>query len=98
MTTPVGITHEQFCHDVRAAAVAWASARGSITEAEAARLMAAKLVYGVGSGGYRGVCHYRAWANGHGPVEVVEVAASGEESLVQVAGTTPHELGHTLPG
>jgi hypothetical protein len=33
-----------------------------------------------------------------GPVEVVEIAAAGEESLVQVAGTTLHELGHVLAG
>jgi hypothetical protein len=91
-----GLTHEQFVHDVRAAAVAWATARGPITEAEAGRILAAKLVYGAGDGRYRGVCHHRAWANGVGPVEVVEIAAAGEESLVQVAGTTLHELGHVL--
>ena len=33
-----------------------------------------------------------------GPVEVVEIAPAGEESLVQVAGTTLHELGHVLAG
>ena len=32
-----GITHEQFCHDVRAAVVAWASPGSTITEIEAAR-------------------------------------------------------------
>jgi hypothetical protein len=89
-----GLTHEQFVHDVRAAAVAWATDRGTITEAEAGRTLAAKLVYGAGDGRYRGVCHYSAWANGVSPVEVVEIAAAGKESLVQVAGTTLHELGH----
>jgi len=69
-----GLTHEQFVHDVRAAAVAWATARGTITEAEAERILVAKLVYGAGDGRYRGVCHYSAWANGVGPVEVVEIA------------------------
>jgi hypothetical protein len=93
-----GLTHEQFVHDVRSAVVAWATARRTITEAEASRLLAAKLVYGAGDGRYRGICHYQAWANGHGPVEVVEIAAAGEESLVQVAGTTIHELGHVLAG
>src|SRR5205823_1690690 len=58
------------------------------------RILAAKLVYGAGDGRYRGVCHYRAWANRGCPAEVVEIAAAGEESLVQVAGTTLHELGH----
>jgi len=94
----VGLTHEQFVHDVRRAAVAWARARGTITEAEAGRILAAKLVYGAGDGRYRGVCHYSAWANSVGPVEIVEIAAAGEESLVQVAGTTLHELGHVLAG
>src|SRR5437868_10589189 len=93
-----GLTHEHFVHDVRTAAVAWATARSTITEAEAGRILAAKLVYGAGDGRYRGVCHYRAWANGGGPVEIVEIAAAGEESLVQVAGTTLHELGHVLAG
>ena len=93
-----GLTHEQFVHDVRRAAVAWAKARSTITEAEAERMLAAKLVYGAGDGRYRGVCHYSAWANGAGPVEVVEISAAGEESLVQVAGTTLHELGHVLAG
>lgn len=91
-------THEQFVHAVRAAAVALASGRGDIDAAEAARLLACKLVYGIGTGTYRGVCHYGAWQNGAGAVEVVEVAATGEESLVQVAGTTVHELGHVLAG
>src|SRR5947208_7579099 len=87
-----GLTHEQFVHDVRAAAVARATARGSITEAEAGRILAAKLVYGAGDGRYRGVYHYSAGENGVEPVEVVEIAAAGEESLVQVAGGTLHEL------
>src|SRR3984893_3475533 len=61
-----GLTHGQFAHDVRAAASAWAKARGTLSEAEAGRLLAAKLVYGAGDGRYRGVCHYSAWANGMG--------------------------------
>ncbi len=46
----------------RTAAVAWASARGTITQAEATRLTAAKLVYGVGVGTYRASA-----STGHGP-------------------------------
>ncbi|MCW2904065.1 MAG: hypothetical protein JWO67_6330, partial [Streptosporangiaceae bacterium] len=69
--------------------MAWARARGT-TEAEAGRILAAKLAYGAGDGRYQGVCHYSAWANSVGHVEVVEIAADGEESLVQVAGTTLH--------
>src|SRR5207302_6036153 len=40
--------------------------------------------------------HYRAWTSGDCSVAVVEIAAFGEESLVQVAGTTLHEMGHVL--
>jgi hypothetical protein len=83
-------THEQFIHAVRSAAVAWAFARGTIDEAEAVRLLACKLVYGVGDGRYRGVCHYSAWKADAHAVDVVEIAATGEESLIQVAGTTEH--------
>jgi hypothetical protein len=92
------LTHEQFVHDIRAAAVARALAGGTVDQVEAARILSAKLVYGAGDGRYRGVCHFQAWAHGTGPVEVVEIAAAGEESLIQVAGTTLHELAHVLAG
>src|SRR5436305_878844 len=63
------------------------------------RLLAAKLVYGIGNGSYRGICYYQAWKNGHpAAAELVEIAASGEESPVQLAGTTIHELAHVLAG
>lgn len=61
------------------------------------RLMAAKLVYGIGDGSYRGICYYGAWKHEQ-DVDLVEVAASGEESPVQLAGTTIHELAHVLAG
>lgn len=51
-----GLTHEQFVHEVRMAAVALATARSTITEAEPGWILGAKLVYGVGDGRYRGVC------------------------------------------
>jgi len=76
-----GLTDEQFVHDVRAAAGAWAMARGTVTGAEARRILAAKLVYGAGDGRYRGVCHYSAWANAVGPVEVVEIPQLGKNRL-----------------
>jgi hypothetical protein len=65
----------------------------------AERLRACKLVYGIGDGSYRGICYYDRWQNGHPqPYELVEVAASGEEDSVQLAGTTVHELAHVLAG
>jgi len=76
MTTPTGITHERFCADIRSAAVAWATARDAITEAETAQLLAAKLVYGAGDGRYRGVCHYSTWKGDAGAAEIAATGAA----------------------
>ena len=97
MTTTT-TTHEAFIHRVRDFVVAHAVERATITAEQAEALQAAKLVYGVGNGSYRGVCHYGAWQNGHGPAEIVEIAATGEESWTQLAGTVIHELGHVIAG
>jgi hypothetical protein len=86
------VTHEQFVHAVRAAVI------GRVVDGEARkRLEGAKLVYGVGQSGIRGVCYYGAWTNGD-QHEFLEIAAIGEESVVQLAGTTIHELAHALAG
>ena len=91
-------THEEYLHRTREAVIARAIELDTVTADEAAKLEHAKLVYGVGNGSYRGVCHYDAWENGVGRVDVVEIAATAEESWVQLAGTTIHELGHVLAG
>jgi hypothetical protein len=91
-------THEVFVHGVRKAAVARALKLGNITPDQAERLTHTKLVYGVGTGSYRGICIYNVWENGIGTVDVIEIAASAEESWVQLLGTTIHELGHVLAG
>lgn len=60
-----------------------------------------KLAYGFGQPGLRGVTIYSRWANGHGPQDpdpFVEICAAGEESIVQLAGTTIHELAHVVAG
>jgi hypothetical protein len=88
------MTREGWIHQVRALAVALVT-----SESSRERLLAAKLVYGAGSRGVRGVCYYGAWqASGPDAVEFIEVAATGEESLVQLAGTTIHETAHVLAG
>jgi len=91
-------THEQFIHMVRDAVVARAHVKGTIDDDESAKLNHTKLVYGVGDGSYRGITAYQAWQNGVGKVDVIEIAATGEESWVQLVGTTIHELAHVLEG
>lgn len=86
--------HEQFIKEVRDIVAGYVA-----DPAVRDRLMAAKLVYGIGDGTYRGICYHGAWKNGEPkPTDMVEVAASGEESPVQLAGTTIHELGHVVAG
>ena len=85
-------THEAFVQAVRSVVV------DRISDAEAReRLLGVKLVYGGGRGDVRGICYYSAWENGSRH-DFVEIAATGEESHVQLAGTTIHELAHTLAG
>ncbi|HTE67057.1 MAG TPA: hypothetical protein VK736_12480 [Candidatus Binatia bacterium] len=91
-------THERFLQLVRDAVIAHAEAAGTITAEQAERARHAKLLYGVGNGSYRGICHYNTWENGVGTVDVVEVAATAQESWIQLAGTTLHELAHVIAG
>jgi hypothetical protein len=90
MTSPV--THEAFIHGVRAIVAARLA-----DDATRTRLYDAKLVYGSGERGTRGVCYFEAWQKGR-PHDFLEVCATGEESPVQLAGTTIHELAHCLAG
>ncbi len=63
-------------------------------------------MYGVGDGRTRGITRYSTWtcplpAKGddtNGCIDSIEICASGEESWIQLAGTTIHELGHVLTG
>lgn len=84
-------THEQFIHAVREIAVA------RLNSEDRAAVLDAKLVYGAGSRHTRGVTYFGCWKNGHDHA-FAEVCAFGEDSPIQVAGTTLHELGHVLAG
>lgn len=84
-------THEQFIHAVREIAVRRLNAE------DRAAVLDAKLVYGAGSAATRGVTYFGCWKNGHDHA-FAEVCAFGEDSPIQVAGTTLHELGHVLAG
>lgn len=57
-----------------------------------------RLVYGVGQRGLRGVTYFDRWLDGEESKAFVEVCGFGEESPIQLAGTTLHELGHVLAG
>jgi len=85
-------THEQFVQAVRQAVLATAK----IPEDARLSLNAVKLLYGVGRPGVHGITFYGVW-KGDRP-EVIEIAAATEESWVQLAGTTVHELAHALSG
>ncbi len=91
-------THERYLHAVRDVVVARAPERGTITAGQADRLAHTKLLYRVGDGTYRGVTVFDAWQNGVGRVDIVEIAATGQESWTQLAGTVIHDLLTALAG
>src|SRR5580692_6577396 len=84
-------THEQFLASVREIVVV------RLNEKEAGTLRRAKLAYGWGHLGRRGTCFYESWEHSS-PTEFIEICACGEESTIQLAGTTIHELAHCLAG
>lgn len=98
------MTRERYIAAVRDAALKVAV----LEPEERARLASYKMVYGTGYGtGARGVTYFAAWNKGGkalapaavDPAEpLIEICAFAEESLVQLAGTTIHEMAHALAG
>lgn len=87
------MTHEEFIQAVRNAAA------GRLDDAILRQqVLRAKVVYGQGRIGVRGICHYEAWENENLRHEFVEIGAFCEESPLQLAGTTIHELAHVIAG
>jgi len=88
-------TRETYIAAVRDAAIRYASTHGKgLGVKELQRVAHAKLVYGHGfTGMIRGITCQGGWKNGSVD-EFVEICASAEESLTQLAGTTIHECGH----
>jgi hypothetical protein len=101
MTTGTPMTRERYIQAVRDAAL-----RIAVLEpAEREMLAGLKMVYGTGYGtGARGITYFSAWQHQgpgcgcEGHDSLIEICAFAEESLVQLAGTTIHELGHALAG
>jgi hypothetical protein len=92
-------SHELFIQ--RVAGLAIATAQGNGVAAEGLQSLGRiKLVYGAGNSGLRGITYFDRWQSGTEakPFPFVEVCAFGQESYVQIAGTTIHELGHVLAG
>lgn len=90
----MNVTHESYIHNVRNLALSRLSDEG-----EKKALEEAKLVYGCGDSGLRGVTHFNAWKNGSPEAHALaEICAFGESDPVQLAGTTIHELAHILAG
>jgi hypothetical protein len=101
MTTGTPMTRERYIQAVRDAALAVAVLEGPERE----MLAGLKMVYGTGYGtGARGITYYNAWQHQgtgcgcEGHDSLIEICAFAEESLVQLAGTTIHEMGHALAG
>lgn len=87
-------THEDYIRDVAAFVVMHAD----LNPSEHDMLAGIKLVYGSGPTGTRGVTFFGRWKSDEVDRPFVEISAFGQESIVQLTGTTIHELGHVLAG
>ena len=85
-------THEMFVHKVAEIACS------RLSSTEAAICANIKLAYGAGPDGVRGVTYYNRWGKADTKAPFVAINALHQVSLVQLAGTTIHELGHVLAG
>lgn len=86
------LTHEQFIHAVIELGM------NRLPPDERAKCNA-RITYGAGQPGTRGVTYYGRWLTQDGQqIPFVEICSFSEESPVQLAGTTLHEMGHVLAG
>lgn len=88
------LTRETFIHSIRDMVLV------SVPGDKRDKLAKVRLCYGVGKSGIRGITYFDAWRNGkdESKADLVEIGACGEESAIQLAGTTLHELGHVVAG
>lgn len=86
------LTHEQFIHAVIDLGLS------RLDEEERIKCKA-RVTYGAGQPSLRGVTYFGRWLTQDGEtIPFVEICSFGEESPVQLAGTTLHEMGHVLAG
>jgi hypothetical protein len=88
-----GLSHEAFVRAVAELGI------GLLADEEKQAAGKAKIAYGAGQAGLRGITYFQRWLdNKDEQIAFVEVCAHGEENPVQLAGTTLHEMGHVLAG
>lgn len=76
-------------------------AKARLPAADQAIIGNTKIAYGTGRANLRGTTYYSRWINGDGPDcphTLIEICAFGESDIVQLAGTTLHEIAHALVG
>lgn len=89
------IGHEEFIQGIRGLVCQ----HRPIDDEAKAKVNSCKLTYGPGERHTRGITYYQAWGCRDGSkVDLVGISANNEESIVQLTGTTIHELGHVLAG
>jgi hypothetical protein len=94
---PMRGTHQTYIDAIYKTALKLAP---GLTKEDRVKLSAIKLAYGAGPDGTRGVTYYNRWKkpDGKTAIPLVAVCATGQESHVQVCGTTLHELAHVIAG
>jgi hypothetical protein len=88
------LTHEQFVQSVRDIVAAHCTDAGTRT-----KILAVKLTYGAAER-TRGTTYFNQWHSNvrGGRVDFACISAWGQQSFVQLAGTTIHELAHVVAG
>lgn len=87
------LTHEQFIKEVASLGI------GRLEAEQQAVVGKARLTYGAGRPGLRGITYFDKWLHSDSDqTAFIEICAMGEQNPIQLAGTTLHELGHVLAG